>query len=208
MHRNHLKNQLKSFQDMWSSDFDSFSGSNESRFVTVQRMQDFLKLSPDVFQRSYPTGHFTGSALLVDSGFEKVLLTHHAKLNLWLQLGGHADGESVLESVALREAQEESGLKNIQPLRYEKIFFPNFHGNYSVPFDIDIHLIPKHKNDPEHFHYDVRFIFMADPQEKIIATEESHEVEWFDLKKAYQITAEPSMWRQFKKVEFIRDQMR
>jgi hypothetical protein len=64
----------------------------------------FLRSASTVFERAHRVGHFTGSAWLVSRDGERVLLTHHRKLNAWLQLGGHADGDADLARVALREA--------------------------------------------------------------------------------------------------------
>ena len=124
----------------------------------------FLASSPDVFERRHPVGHFTGSAWLVSGDGERVLLTHHRKLGLWLQLGGHADGDADLARVALREAHEESGLVD---LRIDP-----------VPFDIDRHLIPARRDEPEHWHYDVRYIVRATGSEAFVVGEESIDLAW------------------------------
>src|ERR1051325_3552574 len=88
---------------------------------------EFLRSAPTVFERTHAVGHFTGSAWLVSADGARVLLTHHRKLGRWLQLGGHADGDPDLAGVALREAEEESGLTQlaVEPL----------------PFDLDCHWI-------------------------------------------------------------------
>lgn len=97
----------------------------------------------------------TGSAWLLNPDGTKVLLTHHKKLNRWLQFGGHSDGESNTWNVALREVTEESGIQNIQFVS-------------SDIFDVDIHTIPENskKNEPEHKHYDIRF-FIKSPNRSI-----------------------------------------
>ena len=59
---------------------------------------------PDPYARARLEGHFTASSWLLDSARSRVLLTHHRKLDRWLQLGGHADGERDLRAVALKEA--------------------------------------------------------------------------------------------------------
>src|SRR5688572_20321275 len=98
----------------------------EILFVT-----EFLELlkHPQAFQRDNLPGHITGSAWILDQSRQSVLLVHHGTLNKWLQPGGHADGEENVLNVALREADEETGLKNFLLLQ-ENIF------------DLDIHPIP------------------------------------------------------------------
>jgi 8-oxo-dGTP pyrophosphatase MutT (NUDIX family) len=123
---------------------------------------------PKCYQRDYLPGHVTGSAWIIDETQQFVLLTHHAKLNKWLQPGGHSDGDENIYRVALREAQEETGLQHIKLLK-EDIF------------DIDIHTIPARKDFPTHLHFDVRFIFEASQADALILTEESHELQWVAL---------------------------
>ena len=73
-----------------------------------KKMISFCKNYDDCFERSCKIGHFTSSAWVVNSRESEVLLIHHRKLRIWLQLGGHADGESNLLSVAIKEVLEES----------------------------------------------------------------------------------------------------
>jgi 8-oxo-dGTP pyrophosphatase MutT (NUDIX family) len=135
----------------------------------------FLASSPDVFERRHPPGHFTGSAWLVSADGLRVLLTHHRKLGRWLQLGGHADGDADLARVALREAEEESGLTGLV-----------VEGGI---FDLDRHAIPARGADPEHWHYDVRFVVRATGREDFAVSEESLELAW---KPIVEIAADPS----------------
>ena len=126
---------------------------------------DFLASAPQAFERTHATGHFTGSAFVVSADGARVLLTHHAKLNLWLQPGGHADGDTDLARVALREAEEETG---VPQLRLED----------GEIFDLDRHLIPARKGDPDHWHYDVRYVVRAGADERFVVSEESHALAW------------------------------
>jgi len=118
----------------------------------------------NAFRRERLAGHFTASCWLVDADGERVLLTHHRKLGLWLQLGGHADGECDLRIAALKEAEEESGLSG---LRIE-----------SGIFDLDRHWIPEHKGVPAHWHYDVRYVVRAGSDEAYVVSDESHDLAW------------------------------
>lgn len=126
--------------------------------------EDFARSHPDCCERHHPPGHFTGSAWLVSADGRRVLLTHHRKLGLWLQLGGHADGDADLARVALREAHEESGLTGLQ-----------LEGGV---FDLDRHRIPARGDDPEHWHYDVRYVVRATNDEAFVVSEESLALAW------------------------------
>jgi len=139
------------------------------------------------FHRDHLPGHLTGSAWIIDQHRQQVLLTHHAKLNKWLQPGGHADGDENIFAVALREAQEETGINDFI------ILHPGV-------FDIDIHVIPERKDFPEHLHFDVRFLLQADQQETLVVTEESHDLKWVYLHKLETLTDNSSMLRMRDKV--------
>lgn len=99
-----------------------------------------------------------------------------------MQPGGHADGDLDLLSVALREAREESGLSRIQPVSGEV-------------FDVDIHEIPPFKDIPAHYHFDVRFLLVADDTEEPCRNEESNEVKWIALADIQKYTDEESVLR-------------
>lgn len=118
----------------------------------------------DPFARTRLDGHFTGSAWLVDRSGRRVLLTHHRKLGRWLQLGGHADGDVDLARVALREAEEESGLRGLTV--------------DSGLFDLDRHWIPARGDVPAHWHYDARFVVRAGEDEAFVVSEESLALAW------------------------------
>ena len=121
----------------------------------------------DPFERTRRAGHFTASALVVSADGARTLLTHHRKLGLWLQPGGHADGDRDLARVALRETQEETGLVDVTLL-------PDI-------FDLDRHWIPEHKDVPEHWHYDVRYIVRAGADETCALSDESLALAWVPI---------------------------
>lgn len=127
------------------------------------------------FHRDHLPGHITGSSWIIDPSGSNCLMIHHAKLNRWLQPGGHADGDENIFQVAYREAIEETGIENITP---------------SGPglFDIDIHSIPQRNGFPEHLHFDVRFLFTASITSKLTISDESHDLAWISLKDLPDLT--------------------
>ncbi len=120
------------------------------------------------FLRERLAGHFTGSAWLVSADGERVLLTHHRKLDRWLQLGGHADGDRNLARVALKEAEEESGLSGLVL-------------EDGALFDIDKHWIPERRDVPGHWHYDARYVVRAVGSEQFAISEESLALAWREI---------------------------
>lgn len=149
---------------------------------TVTRFRDFVARTADCFERHFAEGHVTGSAWIVDRGGTCVLLTHHRKLDRWLQPGGHADGDSDVLAVALREGLEETGLDSLEPVASEI-------------FDLDIHPIPARGSDPEHFHYDVRFLLRDAGSGDYIVSEESLDLAWVPLAELERYSDEDSMRR-------------
>jgi 8-oxo-dGTP pyrophosphatase MutT (NUDIX family) len=155
--------------------------------IFAQQFLDLL-MHPDAFQRHHLPGHITGSSWILDASRKFVLLVHHGTLNKWLQPGGHAEGEENVLNVALREAQEETGVQEFNVLREEI-------------FDLDIHPIPARKGFPDHLHYDIRFLFEADKNEKIIVSDESHDVAWMALDQLSTLTHNnPSIMRMVHKL--------
>lgn len=155
------------------------------------RLAEFVSTYENCFERTLVIGHVTGSAWIVDRDRTHVLLTHHRKLDKWLQLGGHADGDSDVLRVAMREAEEESGLTSLQPVHRDI-------------FDVDIHLIPARKTEPEHFHYDVRYALEADRAEAIRLSDESHDLRWVPVHEVAGLTEEESVLRMVRKMTRLR----
>lgn len=151
----------------FSDDLITYAGQWPRERDTVSLFEQLLGDAEDPFRRERLAGHFTASAWLVSADGMRTLLTHHRKLDLWLQLGGHADGERDLKVAALKEAKEESGLTG---LRIE-----------AGIFDLDRHRIPEHKGVPEHWHYDVRYVVRAGDDESYVVSDESHDLAWRDI---------------------------
>jgi 8-oxo-dGTP pyrophosphatase MutT (NUDIX family) len=150
----------------------------------------FVEAHPDCLLRSCGPGHLTGSAWIMSPDRSRTLLTHHLKLDKWLQLGGHADGDGDLLAVALREAREESGLSLVRSVSREI-------------FDLDRHWIPERKTDPGHYHYDLRFLIEADPREPLTISSESKDLAWVELERVTSLNPEESMARMVRKAALL-----
>ncbi|MFT3756638.1 MAG: NUDIX hydrolase [Pseudoxanthomonas sp.] len=133
--------------------------------ATVAAFAALLDDPGQPFERARLAGHFTGSSWLVSADGQRVLLTHHRKLGIWVQLGGHADGDTDLARVALREAEEESGL-------------PGLTIEGDALFDLDRHWIPERGEVPGHWHYDARYVVRAGDSEAFVVSAESHALAW------------------------------
>jgi 8-oxo-dGTP pyrophosphatase MutT (NUDIX family) len=155
------------------------------------RMIELLDSCPDCFVRSSFPGHFTGSALVVSAEGDRALLHHHRKLDKWLQFGGHCDGDRDILRVARREALEESGIEGLI-VASER------------PFDLDIHPIPAKDNEPEHFHYDVRYVLIAPENAEFVISEESKELRWFSPEETRELALDQGLRRMISKWQALR----
>lgn len=165
---------------------EAYQPENESEKGFKIKMKELLKLQ-NCFERSLLHAHFTGSAWVIDRQKQKVLLTHHAKLNRWLQLGGHADGDSNMARVAQKELSEESGRTDFKMLSLQI-------------FDIDIHTIPGKKDVPEHEHFDVRYLFYGNSELPLEKNHESNALAWVSYEElSAQVDGNDSIMRMLSK---------
>lgn len=150
--------------------------------MVVERFTAFVGAHPLCFKRKLAIGHVTASAWLVDEAGERTLLTHHRKLRRWLQLGGHLEGDRDILAAAIREAREESGLEDLEPVSNEI-------------FDLDIHSIPARSEEPAHEHYDIRFALRAIGDPTFTVSDESRALAWVPLDALQTVTDEVSILR-------------
>ena len=201
--------KLRNYKLTWGKgliDYQGFDPSDEIR--RCDRFLSFLEEHPRAFDRSLEIGHVTASALITSPDYKQIVLLLHNKLDMWIQLGGHADGNPLTLDVSRKEAAEEAGLSSLDLVAYHKVFPDGLNtelNEMNAPlFDIDIHSIPARKNEAEHLHYDVRYLFMADPKTtKLRGNHESKDLRWVTIDQARKLTSELSMRRQFHKLEAL-----
>ncbi len=150
------------------------------------RILEFLTLPGDLFDRKrFIPGHLTGSAFILDAAGKNLLLVHHAKLDRWLQPGGHGEpGETDPFHVASREALEETGIPDLVP-----------HPARPGIFDLDVHTIPARKDEPAHLHLDIRYLFAAPAGARPAASAESKGIAWRALAGLSAPDIDPSLRR-------------
>lgn len=163
-------------------------------------MIKYMDTFDDVLTRENEIGHFTSSCWIVNKEKTKVLMVYHNIYNSWAWTGGHADGDENLFNVSLKEAKEETGLKNVIPLSNE-IFSLEILG-------VDGHM-KKGKYVASHMHLNVTYLLCADENEQThIKVDENSAVKWFELDQAVNASSEPYMKKIYsklnKKLEYLK----
>lgn len=160
----------------------------------VERAKQFIGEHEDCFHSELLPGHITGSAWVVNPSRDRVLMLHHKKQDQWFQPGGHADRDSDIRRVALRETHEETGIapEDIRLLD-EQIF------------DVDIHTIPASQHGPRHIHFDIRFLLEVDDRIEVPGNDESHDILWVTLHQAPRFNSNLSTHRMVEKTRRLRN---
>lgn len=146
---------------------------NEQEAQDKAILLSWLESGADILTRNNPVAHLTASAWVVSPDRSHVLMAYHNLYDSWAWLGGHADGERDLLAVAMREAQEESGISNVRPVSGEII-------------SIETLCVEGHekrgKYVPCHLHLNVTYLLEADPAEAISAKpDENSAVAWIAM---------------------------
>ena len=158
---------------------------NEQEEKDREIMLALLESQPDIFERKNRVTHFTASSWLVNKAHDKVLMIYHNIYNSWAWTGGHADGDQDLLHVALKEAGEETGIINLQPV---------LKGIFSLEMlTVDGH-VKRGEYFSSHLHANVTYLLEADEADTLhIKPDENSGVRWFALDEALKACSEPWM---------------
>lgn len=156
---------------------------NEQEARDRELLLGCLRREPEVLTRKNPLAHFTASAWVVNPAHTRVLMAYHNIYRSWAWLGGHADGESDLLAVALREVREESGIRSARSVSRDI-------------FSVEALTVDGHEKRgayvSSHLHLNVTYLLEADEEEALsIKPDENSGVRWFTLEESETVPSEP-----------------
>ena len=176
----------------WVKQIERYNPINEQEKKDKEIILDFIKKNANVLFRNNEIAHITSSGFIVNKSRNKTLMIHHNIYNSWGWTGGHADGNSDLIKVALKEAQEETGIKHVKPIINDIC-------------SIDILPVNAHikrgKYVASHLHLSIAYLLEADENEKlVIKIDENSDVKWIDIDKIFEVSNEGHMKVIYKKL--------
>ena len=162
---------------------ENYKSFNEQEEMDRQLILNWIKNNDNAFSRENTVAHMTASAWVVNKDRSQVLMVYHNIYNSWSWLGGHADGETDLLQVAIREVKEEAGISNVWPVS-EEIFSLE-------SLTVDGH-VKKGRYVSSHLHLNVTYLLEADSEEAVsIKADENSGVTWFSQEEARKKSTEP-----------------
>lgn len=147
---------------------EQYKPADEDERISRDMSVQFIHTYRQAFDPTLRYGHITASALLLNQDKTKFLLMRHTKLNKWVQVGGHCDGNRDVLAVALKEAAEESGIPLLEPIT-------------KALFDVEVYQVKQTFMEPEHYHYDMRFLLKTVESDTLIKNHEAQELRWFSF---------------------------
>ena len=156
---------------------------NEQEEMDKSLILNWIETQDDAFSRDNTVAHMTASAWVVNKDRSRVLMVYHNIYDSWSWLGGHADGETDLLAVAIREVKEEAGISGVRPVS-EKIFSLE-------SLTVDGH-VKRGKYVSSHLHLNVTYLLEADSEEQVFVKEDENSgVSWFTPEEALKKSTEP-----------------
>ena len=176
----------------WVKQIERYNPINEQEKKDKEIILDFINKNDNVLFRDNEIAHITSSGFIVNKSRNKTLMIHHNIYNSWGWTGGHADGNSDLIKVAIKEAQEETGIKHVKPIIDDIC-------------SIDILPVNAHikrgKYVASHLHLSVAYLLEADENEELVVKEDENSgVKWVDIDKVLDLTNEEYMKNVYKKL--------
>lgn len=176
----------------WIKQIEKYNPVDEQEKKDKEIILDFINKNDDVLVRDNEIAHITSSGFIVNKLRTKVLMIHHNIYNSWGWTGGHADGDSDLIKVSIKEAKEETGIKEARPITNDIC-------------SIDILPVNAHikrgKYVASHLHLSVAYILEADENEELVVKEDENSgVKWVDIDKVLDLTNEEHMKNVYKKL--------
>ena len=157
----------------WIEDIKNYKPYNEQEAKDKDLILKCINLHDDILTRENTIAHITSSGYIVNKSRTKVLMIYHNIYKSWAWTGGHADGDSDLLHVAIKEAKEETGLKNVTPVMTNILGLDvlNVNGH-----------IKKGKYVSSHLHLSVAYLLEANEEDKLIVNEEETSgVKWLPI---------------------------
>lgn len=152
---------------------EKFIPYNEQEEVDKRIMLKYLNDYDNVLTRENEFGHFSSSAFVLNKDRTKILMIYHNIYNSWSFVGGHCDGDDDFLNVAMKEAKEETGIKDVKPISKDI---------YSLEIiNVDGH-IKNGKYVGSHAHLNATYLLEADETDSIkIKEDENSGVKWFPI---------------------------
>lgn len=176
----------------WIKLIKEYRPCNDQEIKDKEIILRYADIFDDILTRSNEIIHMTSSAFVINKNRDKVLMVHHNIYNSWAWTGGHADGEEDLLLVAIKEAKEETGVRNVVPVV-----------NDIVSIDIlpVFGHIKKGKYVSPHLHISIAYLIEADDDEELIVKpDENSNVKWIAIDKINLFSNEPHMKKVYDKI--------
>lgn len=176
----------------WIEEIKSYKPFNNQELKDKERVIYFIENFKDILSRQNEIAHVTSSAFIVNKNRDKVLMVYHNIYNSWSWVGGHADEEEDLLEVAMREAKEETGIKEVHPITKDI---------FSIEILPVIGHVKKGKYVSAHLHLSVTFLLQAEEKETLTVKEdENSDVKWIPIDEVISSSTEPHMQEVYKKL--------
>ena len=164
------------------SEIENYKPYNEQEEKDKQTMLKYINTFDDVLTRDNEFGHFTASSWAVNKERTKVLMIYHNIYKSWAWTGGHADGESDLLGVAIRELKEETGVKNVNVVK---------DGIVSLEIICVNGHIKRGKYVSSHVHLNLTYLLEVDENEVLkIKEDENSGVKWVNIEDVEKVSNE------------------